>query len=46
MNIKLDMPLGKYRELTKEEFINLSELINDSIKTFDPNPINLRRNRS
>ncbi|GAB5565655.1 MAG: 23S rRNA pseudouridine(2604) synthase RluF [Winogradskyella sp.] len=36
MNIKLDTPIGKYRELTKEEFKTLSELISDSKKTFQP----------
>jgi len=30
MNIKLDMPVGKYRELTKTEFNELSELLADS----------------
>ena len=45
MNIKLDMPLGTYRELTKAEFKTLSELISDSIKTFDPNHINPRKNK-
>ncbi|MDN3493959.1 pseudouridine synthase [Winogradskyella bathintestinalis] len=45
MNIKLDMPLGKYRELTKEEFNTLSELISESIKTFDPNQLNPRKDR-
>lgn len=45
MNIKLDMPLGQYRELTKEEFKTLSELISDSIKTFDPNQLTPRKNR-
>jgi len=37
MNIKLDTPIGKYRELTKTEFDTLSELISDSKKTFQPN---------
>lgn len=36
MNIKLDTPLGKYRELTVEEFKTLSELISTSSKTFKP----------
>lgn len=36
MNIKLDVPLGSYRELTEEEFKTLSELISDSKKTFQP----------
>lgn len=36
MNIKLDTPLGQYRELTKDEFEALSELISTSSKTFQP----------
>jgi 23S rRNA pseudouridine2604 synthase len=36
MNIKLDITLGTYRELTKEEFKELSNLIKDSKKTFQP----------
>jgi len=36
MNIKLDVPLGTYRELRKEEFKELSKLIKDSKKTFQP----------
>ncbi len=35
MNIELDTPVGKYRELTKEEFKTLSDLISDSKKTFE-----------
>ena len=34
MNIKLDTPVGEYRELTKEEFIELNALLEDSTKTF------------
>jgi 23S rRNA pseudouridine2604 synthase len=34
MNIKLDMPIGKYRELTKSEFIELNKLLEDSTKTY------------
>ena len=34
MNIKLDTPIGEYRELTKEEFIELNALLEDSTKTF------------
>ncbi len=34
MNIKLDMPIGEYRELTKEEFAELNRLLSDSEKTF------------
>ena len=33
MNIKLDMPVGKYRELTKDELKELNLLIEDSTKT-------------
>ncbi|WP_439152012.1 23S rRNA pseudouridine(2604) synthase RluF [Winogradskyella sp.] len=36
MNIELDTPLGQYRELTKEEFKTLTNLISDSKKTYDP----------
>ncbi|MBP0904428.1 23S rRNA pseudouridine(2604) synthase RluF [Mariniflexile gromovii] len=36
MNIKLDMPLGEYRELTKEEFKELNHLIADSSKEYKP----------
>jgi 23S rRNA pseudouridine2604 synthase len=45
MNIWLDTPLGKYRELTKKEFDTLSELISDSKKTFDPKQHHHRKNR-
>ena len=34
MNIKLDVPTGKYREFTKEELFQLNELLRDSSKTF------------
>ena len=34
MNIKLDVPTGKYRELTKEELIELNRLLENSSKTF------------
>lgn len=34
MNIKLDMPIGEYRELTKEEFLNLNTLLEESTKTY------------
>ncbi|NJX14738.1 23S rRNA pseudouridine(2604) synthase RluF [Tamlana crocina] len=34
MNIKLDVPFGQYRELTKEEFTQLNQLLKDSSKTF------------
>jgi 23S rRNA pseudouridine2604 synthase len=44
MNIKLDMPLGKYRELTKDEFKKLSQLISASKKTFDANQLSFKKN--
>ena len=34
MNIKLDLPIGKYREFTKEELIELNKLLENSSKTF------------
>lgn len=34
MNIKLDIPLGKWRELTSEEFSTLNDLLDGSSKTF------------
>lgn len=33
MNIKLDIPLGKWRDLTPEEFSDLNNLLGDSSKT-------------
>jgi 23S rRNA pseudouridine2604 synthase/16S rRNA pseudouridine516 synthase len=35
MNIKLDVPTGKYREFTKEELLELNGLLEKSSKTFD-----------
>ena len=35
MNIKLDVPTGKYREFTQEELLELNELLENSTKTFD-----------
>ena len=35
MNIKLDVPTGEYRELIKEELIELSGLLENSSKTYD-----------
>ncbi|MBO8232239.1 23S rRNA pseudouridine(2604) synthase RluF [Prochlorococcus marinus str. MU1402] len=35
MNIKLDVPLGKYREFTKKELIQLNKLLENSSKTID-----------
>lgn len=36
MNIKLDVSIGKYRELTKQEFTELEKLISTSTKEFVP----------
>ncbi|MBW8362092.1 MAG: 23S rRNA pseudouridine(2604) synthase RluF [Kaistella sp.] len=35
MNIKLDMPVGKWRDLTAEEMKELDQLLEDSAKTVD-----------
>tara|TARA_B100000212_G_scaffold11726_1_gene8472 strand:- start:1268 stop:1990 length:723 start_codon:yes stop_codon:yes gene_type:complete len=35
MNIKLDVPTGKYRKLTKEELFELNRLLEKSSKTYD-----------
>ena len=35
MNIKLDIPTGKYREFTQEELLELNLLLERSSKTFD-----------
>ncbi len=35
MNIKLDVPTGKYREFTKDELLELNRLLENSAKTFD-----------
>ena len=35
MNIKLDLPTGQYRELTKEELLKLKILLENSSKTYD-----------
>ena len=35
MNIKLDVPTGKYRKFTKEELFELNGLLKNSSKTFD-----------
>ena len=37
MNIELDMPVGEYRELTKDEFDILNKSLEHSRKTFRPN---------
>tara|TARA_R110001583_G_scaffold120056_4_gene271312 strand:+ start:2564 stop:3325 length:762 start_codon:yes stop_codon:yes gene_type:complete len=43
MNIKLDMPVGEYRELTKDEFNELNKLLEDSTKTYKANTIRKSR---
>ncbi len=35
MNIHLDLPIGKWRDLTPKEFSELQNLLEDSSKTFD-----------
>ena len=35
MNIKLDVPTGKYRELSEEELLQLNSLLENSSKTYD-----------
>ena len=35
MNIKLDVQTGKYRELTKEELLELNRLLENSSKTYE-----------
>ena len=35
MNIKLDVPSGKYRGFTKEELLELNGLLENSSKTFN-----------
>ncbi|NNC49292.1 MAG: 23S rRNA pseudouridine(2604) synthase RluF [Flaviramulus sp.] len=37
MNIKLDIPVGEYRELTKIEFAQLNELLENSTKVYKEN---------
>tara|TARA_R110002049_G_scaffold122465_3_gene277306 strand:- start:6093 stop:6848 length:756 start_codon:yes stop_codon:yes gene_type:complete len=39
MTINLDMPVGEYRALTKEEFTELNKLLEDSTKTYKANII-------
>ena len=43
MNINLDVPLGQYRELTQEEFNELSKLLTDSKKTYSHIPKTTRK---
>ena len=45
MNIKLDIPVGEYRELTKNELTALNILIEDSIKNYNPKT-QIRRNKN
>jgi 23S rRNA pseudouridine2604 synthase len=45
MNIKMDMPVGEYRELTKDEFKELNHLITDSTKEYKPNLVRPHRKR-
>jgi 23S rRNA pseudouridine2604 synthase len=45
MNIKLDVPVGKYRNFTTEELKELNKLLVDSTKTSNPNRDLNRRNR-
>ncbi|MGM5469771.1 23S rRNA pseudouridine(2604) synthase RluF [Flavobacteriaceae bacterium LMO-SS05] len=40
MNIKLDVPIGKYRELTDNELQGLNKLLEDSTKTFKAKTLN------
>jgi len=35
MNITLDVPIGQYREFTKEELLKLNRLLKNSSKTYD-----------
>lgn len=43
MNINLDLPVGDYRELTKEELVALNKLISHSSKVYTPSN-SLKRN--
>lgn len=35
MNVKLDLPIGRWRELTREELAEINRLVADSAKTYD-----------
>jgi len=35
MNIKLDMPVGEYREFSKKELLELNGLLENSSKTYE-----------
>ncbi|TGV01186.1 23S rRNA pseudouridine(2604) synthase RluF [Flavivirga rizhaonensis] len=43
MNIKMDMPIGDYRELTKEEFSELNLLISNSFKEYQKPPSRIKK---
>ncbi|GAA3616113.1 23S rRNA pseudouridine(2604) synthase RluF [Flavivirga amylovorans] len=43
MNIKMDMPIGDYRELTKEEFNELNILISNSSKEYQKPPSRIKK---
>ncbi|MDO5977953.1 23S rRNA pseudouridine(2604) synthase RluF [Flavivirga spongiicola] len=43
MNIKMDMPIGEYRELTKEEFDELNNLISNSTKEYQESPKRIKK---
>lgn len=43
MNIKLDTPVGEYRELTKEEFNEMNILISNSTKIYKSTPSRKKR---
>ena len=45
MNIKLDVPVGKFREFTSEELKELNILLADSTKVSNPARPQNRRNR-
>lgn len=44
MNIELDVPVGKHRELNDIEMAELNKLLKDSTKTFNPNSRSRRKN--
>ncbi|MGY0391902.1 23S rRNA pseudouridine(2604) synthase RluF [Bizionia sp. KMM 8389] len=46
MNIKLDIPVGEYREFTKEELTELQQLLVDSDKTFNEKKIRKQSRRN
>ena len=45
MNIKLDVPVGNYRELTPSELKNLNELLSESTKVYKSNSTRFSSNR-